>query len=387
MNTIAWNCFATVMNMHIKRFLRPAALMFIIGAGAYAASSFPYSPSVAREVQASETDKLIQEGLALLRAGKFDEALANSAKAASLSPDDFRPHVLAGYAYGGQHNLKSASDSFATAIRLEPRRKETYLSKAQVDYLRNVNDAALLACKKAIEIDPNYVEAYLMIGNILRFKDNQRAEAIEALQNVIRLNPKIPQAYDYLGEVYESAKDEKKAEEIFRQGMAADPKHMAGRFTLGRMLVKQGRLAEARELWESRTSDEDRTWPQFIVQLKRAETLKAATDALAKSPKDPDTLIKMGNAVMEGDPWVVDSRQKRAVEYFRQALELKPDSVAAQSAIVKAYIQLADFYKEENKNVDLELVKLRKLDAKLADEMEAYRKTYHGALVATPAKD
>src|SRR5215831_16625484 len=85
MNTIAWNCFATVMNMHIKRFLRPAALMFIIGAGAYAASSFPYSPSVAREVQASETDKLIQEGLALLRAGKFDEALANSAKAASLS--------------------------------------------------------------------------------------------------------------------------------------------------------------------------------------------------------------------------------------------------------------------------------------------------------------
>jgi thioredoxin-like negative regulator of GroEL len=104
-----------------------------------------------------------------------------------------------------------------------------------------------------------------------------------------------------LAEYLNRRKDEKGAEEVFRQGMAADPKHMGGRFALGRMLVKQGRLSEARELWEGKTSDEDRTMPQFIELLKRAENLKRATDALATRPKDPEALIDMGLAVMEGD--------------------------------------------------------------------------------------
>jgi tetratricopeptide (TPR) repeat protein len=342
---------------------------------------------MAVQTQNTETDKLIQEGVSFLRQGKFDEALANSAKAASLSPNDFRPHALAAYAYSGQRKMKTASESFAAAIRLQPQRKELYLDKAGVDYLRNAREEAVAACKKAIEIDPNYAQAYLMMGNLLRFDVKRRDEAIAALQTVIRLNPKTRDAYDYLGEIFESAKDYKRAEEIFRQGMAADPKQMAGRFTLGRMLVKQGRLAEARELWDGRTSDEDRTFPQFIEILKRAENLKIATDRLEKNPKDSEALIAMGFAVMEGDSWVVDGRQKRAIVYFKQALELKPDSARAQYGIVKGYIQMADIFKDENKNVEAELARLKTLDPKLADEMEAYRKTYHGALVAFPAKD
>lgn len=339
------------------------------------------------ETQTTETDKLLREGADLLRQGKFDEALANSAKAAALSPNDFRPQLLAAYAYSGQRKLKSASESFAAAIHLQPQIKELYLDKAQVDYLRNAPDEVVAACRKAVELDPHYAEAYLMIGSVLRFNDKKREEAIAALQKVIELKPKTPEAYDYLGEVFENAKDNKRAEEVFRQGMAADPKHMAGRFYLGRMLVKQGRLEEARQLWEGRTSDEDRTFPNFIAVLKRAENLKSATDALAKKPKDPAALIDMGFAVMEGDSWIVDGRQKRAIVYFRQALELKPDSARAQYGIVKGYIEIADVFKDENKSVDAELEKLRKLDAKMADEMEAYRKNYHGALRAFPVKD
>src|ERR1700686_421931 len=159
---------------------------------------------------------------------------------------------------------------------------------------------------------------------------------------------------------------------------------MGGRFALGRMLVKQGRLSEARELWESRTSDEDRTFPQFIELLKRAENLKRATDALAKNPKDPDALIDMGLAVMDGDSWVVDGRQKRALVYFRKALELRPNYARAQYGICKAFIQGVDGSKDEKKTVDHELAKLRQLDTKLADELEENGKKYLGGLIAYP---
>jgi hypothetical protein len=77
------------------------------------------------------------------------------------------------------------------------------------------------------------------------FKANpglQLANTLGVSDQVFR-KPTLPRPYDALGGALESAKDEKGAEEVFRQGMAADPKHMGGRFTLGRMLVKQGRLS------------------------------------------------------------------------------------------------------------------------------------------------
>ncbi len=339
-----------------------------------------------QQTPSSETDDLLRAAYALYRQGKFDEALANLNKASSLSPRDFRPLALSGYVYSAQRKMKSASEALAAAIRLQPQRKELYLAKAEADFLRNAHEEAVEACRKATAIDPNYAEAYAMIGDLLRFDEKRRAEAIAALQTAIKLNPKLPQPYDALGGILESAKDEKGAEEVFRQGMAADAKHMAGRFALGRMLVKQGRLSEARELWEGRTSDEDRSYPQFIELLKRAENLKRATDALAQKPKDPDALVDMGLAVMDGESWVVDGRQKRALVYFREALKLNPNFARAQYGIVKAFVQGVDGSKDEKKTVDRELAKLRQLNPKLADELEDYRKKYVGGLIGSPAK-
>jgi hypothetical protein len=70
--------------------------------------------------------------------------------------------------------------------------------------------------------------------------------------------------------------------------------------------------------------------------------------------------------------------------HFKKALDLKPDYARAQYGIVKAYVQLADVRPENNKKLDVELARLRKLDAKLAAEMAQYRKTYTGDLIAVP---
>jgi len=89
---------------------------------------------------------------------------------------------------------------------------------------------------------------------------------------------------------------------------------------------------------------------------------------------------------MDGDSWVVDGRQKRAIEYFRKALNVKPNYARAQYSIVKAYIQIAATFSKENENVDRELSALRALDPKLAAEMDDYRKNYKAGLTASPVK-
>jgi superkiller protein 3 len=350
----------------------------------------PAAPALAgggaQEQPGGDADALARTAFELYRQQKFDEALAASARAARLSPADFRPHVVTGLVYMAQQKLRSASESFAKAIPLQPKNKQLYLLKAEADAGRGAQEEALAACRQALAIDPAYAEAYATIGETLRWNEKRRDEAVAAYRAALKADPHFLPAYAPLGELLAGAKDEKGAEEVFRQGLAADPNRMAGRFTLGRMMVRQGRLAEARGLWEGRTSDEDRTFPNFITLLVRAENLKRAADALAQKPDDPDALVGMGLAVMDGDSWVVDRRQERAVVYFRKALAIKPDYAKAQYAICKAYIQLADTFASQNKVVDEELAKLRRLDPALADELDQYRKNYAGAIRGVPVK-
>ena len=211
---------------------------------------------------------------------KFDEALAPCLKAIELLPNDYRPRVMAGFIYALQHKYKESSDALAEAVRLEPR-KEYYLIKARIDH-DFAPAEAVLAARKAIEIDPNYAEAWAELGSVLAFKEQTRAEGIDALRTALRLNPKLYATYNALGLVLMFAKDDKGAEEAFRQAIEGDPKHMAGRFWLGRMLVKQGRLAEARKLWDERTSDLDVTLPLFIELLERAENAKRSSPRTVK---------------------------------------------------------------------------------------------------------
>jgi tetratricopeptide (TPR) repeat protein len=334
--------------------------------------------------QQGDAEIVFRNAYSLYREGKYDEALAKCTEAVTLNPNDYRARALRAYIYIGQKKWKEASDAFAEAIRLQPAVKEIYLSKAEVDRFRNANDEAIAGARKATELDPNYAVAWVMLGDLLANRIGNEAEAIEALRTAIKLRPALPDPYEILGGVFLRQKNEKAAEEIYKQGMAADPKHMSGRFNLGRMMLKQNRLVEARQLWEGRTADEDRVMPSFIVELTRAENLKRATDALAQKPNDPETLVDMGLAVMEGDHWVIDSRQKRALVYFRKALELKPDLARAQYGIVKAYIQGVDVGKDEKKIVDQELAKLRKLDPTLAAELEQYRRTYVSGIQVGP---
>src|ERR1700686_4146566 len=200
------------------------SLSVALAASTQPESQIPISLSRGEEqTQSSETGDLLGAAFVLYRQGKFDEALADLKKATGLSPNDFRPLALSGYVYSAQRKLKSASEAFAAAIRLQPQRKELYLLKAEADSLRNAQEEALAACRKATEVDPNYAEAYSMIGDLPQFDEKRRAEAIAALQSAIRINPRLPQPYDVLGGIRESAKDEKGAEELFRQGMAGDP--------------------------------------------------------------------------------------------------------------------------------------------------------------------
>ncbi len=333
--------------------------------------------------QLTVADALVNAAFKLYERGQLEEALANATKAKKLNKNDFRPYAIAGLVLLAERKPENASKEFASAVRLGPKRKELHALKAKADASRGAINEAITSARKALELDPDYGEAYAMVGEGLGNDNRFQAEAIEAYQSALKINPNLLMVYEPLGQLFVDAKDLTKAEDIYRQGMAIDPTHMSGRFQLGRLLVKQARLTEARQLWEGRTSDEDKRTPSFFTLLTRAENLKRAGDTLAVKPDDTNALLEMGLAVMDGDSWAIDGRQERAIVYFKKALAIQPGFVKAQYNIVKAMVQ---YLAKDDKNLNYELMKLRQLDASLAKEMEEYRRTYEGASIASPLK-
>jgi tetratricopeptide (TPR) repeat protein len=114
--------------------------------------------------------------------------------------------------------------------------------------------------KRAVELEPRNVPAHfwfaLNSGRWAQTKGVLRSLFLlptlkEEIQTILDLDPKFTPVYALAGTVYYEVPgvfggDLNLAEEMFRKGLAQDPRFAAMRVGLGKTLIKQGRYAQAR---------------------------------------------------------------------------------------------------------------------------------------------
>jgi len=252
---------------------------------------------------------------ALLRQGRFEEAEQVCRQAISARPDSEMPLINLAVALQALGRLDEAQQACHEAIKLEAQRVEPYTIRAQIHAARGELDASEEAYRQALDVNPRYANAHYSLGKL--FGQQQRwHESQEAFQQAISCDPGLAEAYYELGKVlstlnrlpeaaqayqyaiarrsdfaaayfalgaaFDNQGNRGGAEEAFRLAIQHKPNWAEAHCNLGRLLMLQGRFAEAVPLLK-RGHELGSPGPGW--SLPSADWLKTAEQGLANTEK------------------------------------------------------------------------------------------------------
>ena len=241
-------------------------------------------------------------GVALIDAGRWDEATAYYKKAIELDPTHIIVHLNLGNALDKKDQLDGAIACYKKAIELDPKLAVAHMNLGAALGKNGQWDETIAYSKKAIELDPKLAKAHINLGVALRER-GQIDEAIAYSKKAIELDPELASAHSNLGIALSEKGQVDEAVVYFRKAIELDPKLANAHGNLGVALSRKGQVDEA------------------IACYKKAIEL---------DPKIANAHINLGNALKE------KGQLDEAVACYKKAIELDPKLALAHSNLGNA---------------------------------------------------
>ncbi|MDN3511439.1 MAG: tetratricopeptide repeat protein [Candidatus Jettenia sp. CY-1] len=161
----------------------------------------------ALEVNPNHYNARFDLGIVYYTKGMVNESIAELKKAIDANPDEPKAHYNIAFAYVANKKFEDAISEYQKAIDLFAAKKdrkeaEGYLYLAITYSLIEKNEEAFIACKKALEINPNLEDGHYFMG-VCYFKKNMFDDSIAELKKAVQLNPKSEKAHSVLSVIYD----------------------------------------------------------------------------------------------------------------------------------------------------------------------------------------
>ncbi len=124
------------------------------------------------------------------------------------------------------------------------KKAEEWFEKGNMAMSAGYNNVAIRFFKKAIEIDPNYLESYINIG-LLYNKEGDTKKAISYYEKAIAVDPDFTKAHYNLGVIYAKKGKLDKAISEFKRCISIDPDYAEVYSQLGTVYLSKGLDSEA----------------------------------------------------------------------------------------------------------------------------------------------
>lgn len=282
------------------------------------------------QIAASDTGTTADLALisTLLRNQKVDEALKAIDALQKKMPDQALPGFMRGRALLLKKDYKGARTSFEAALKQQPDYIPAAASLAGLDLANKQPEAAKQHFIRILERDNKNIPAHLALAELLARTGSPATEVANEIKKAIAVNAADLPARLALVRLYLATKDAKQAIVAAQEGLAAIPDHPALLQHLGRAQQMAGDTNQA----------------------------LASYAKLAKvQPSSPAPYLLMAETQMAAKNYEATEQN------LRKALELKPDLLDAQRALILTY--LAAKKQPQAVNVARDVQKQRPQDA------------------------
>jgi len=261
-------------------------------------------------------------------------------------PKNAEAHRALGALLLAQKQYAPAIQEFSKAAVLAPSNADAYIGIAVTNMAMHRQDNpgdhhlddAQSNLKKAIEVDPHAVQAYLKLADLyLLEKKPDQAEG--AVQAGINANPSLVLLYDELSRFYLGQNSPGKAEEVLQSGIKANPSATQLYEDLAQLYFRQKDQAQAEQALQSGIKANSSAVPLYIglAQLyeadrKQADAENTLTSLSNQMPNSADAAIAIGNFYREA------RMNDRALAEYQRGLSANPKSDNLQENIIDLYL-------------------------------------------------
>jgi serine/threonine protein kinase/Tfp pilus assembly protein PilF len=207
-------------------------------------------------------------------------------------------------------------------------------------YRRRGIEFALQMFERALELDPDYANAYAGVADCCTFlylhkqrRAAYRERALASSRRALELAPESALVHTALGAALSMAGHHQAAESEFEAAIVLDPRLYDAHYFYARDCFAQGEFQKAARLFEkaSRLRQEDYLAPLLAAQAydilrkpdlardRRLKGVRQAKEHLQVHPDDIRALYFAANAL------VVLGEVQRGLDWSRRALEMEPD--------------------------------------------------------------
>ncbi|HEY2473111.1 MAG TPA: FG-GAP-like repeat-containing protein [Terracidiphilus sp.] len=151
-----------------------------------------------------------------------------------------------GVALMGQQFTEKAEQSFAEALKRDPKLAQAAINDGIALLTLQKIDEAKKALQAALVLDPNSAQAWYNLG-LAQHANNELEDALKSFQQAVKLDPGDVDSYYFEGVCYREMKQFDKAIEVLKQALAIQPLHASAEFALARALQATGDKDAAKE--------------------------------------------------------------------------------------------------------------------------------------------
>lgn len=218
---------------------------------------------------------------------------------------------------------------------------EHYKSLAEDCLVQGKIQEAIAACHLAIKTRPDYIHAYVTLGNALQAGGKIEA-AIRSYSQALELQPNFAEVRANIGSMYFKMGRLPEAIAYYQEAIALCPNLAGAHWNLGKVYHKNGNVEAAIACFQ-RTSELN---PQLVgadfhfnlgnrlfTEGKRDEAIDSYSKAIAIKPDWAEAYANIASARSQ------QGNLDAAITYYQKAVDLKPELEVLHSNLANSFLQ------------------------------------------------